>query len=396
MVRLRHIPRLRSDRLGPRTPPRRDRRPGVPRQGNRLEAGWAHASVRRLLYTSSKSERAPLHLRQDRLGPARRRLSIAAIRRPSPTSDASPTGRSSTSSGREQWTRERTKWYTLSENLYRAYLARATRSTATSPGSGRFRILGRVRAQGRHLRARPGGGACRLSRLQPRQHARRCRRRVRVKGEQNYLDVLEQRLRIAPREPVLRHRRLGPDEQLLPAALLGKLEGNARLRDPVRFVGGVQDRQVPDRFTGDAKYGDWVERLALNGLGASIPMTRGRPRLLLLRLQPYGGTEAEHRFGWSCCTGTRPQAVADFTDLVYFHRRTVERLVNSSRPRRCSGGVRANGTDRRAGFAPISRPPIASNARSRSRRRARGISLAWSVAGLARRPRSIRSEREAA
>ena len=27
------------------------------------------------------------------------------------------------------------------------------------------------------------------------------------------------------------------------------------------------------RCTGDARYGDWVERLAINGIGASIPMT---------------------------------------------------------------------------------------------------------------------------
>ena len=33
----------------------------------------------------------------------------------------------------------------------------------------------------------------------------------------------------------------------------------------------------------------------------------------------YGATKRLTDFGWSCCTGTRPQAVADYADLVYFH-----------------------------------------------------------------------------
>ncbi len=33
----------------------------------------------------------------------------------------------------------------------------------------------------------------------------------------------------------------------------------------------------------------------------------------------HGGQKRNVDFGWSCCTGTRPQAVADVCDLVYFH-----------------------------------------------------------------------------
>lgn len=33
----------------------------------------------------------------------------------------------------------------------------------------------------------------------------------------------------------------------------------------------------------------------------------------------HGGQKRNIDFGWSCCTGTRPQAVADVCDLVYFH-----------------------------------------------------------------------------
>ena len=58
-------------------------------------------------------------------------------------------------------------------------------------------------------------------------------------------------------------------------------------------------------ITGDARYGDWIERLAYNGIAATIPMSADGPRLLLLRLQRLGGVKHNHS-GWSCCTGTRP------------------------------------------------------------------------------------------
>ena len=32
-----------------------------------------------------------------------------------------------------------------------------------------------------------------------------------------------------------------------------------------------------------------------------------------------GGSKRNHSVGWSCCTGTRPMALADLHDLVYFH-----------------------------------------------------------------------------
>ena len=71
-------------------------------------------------------------------------------------------------------------------------------------------------------------------------------------------------------------------------------------------------------FTGDARYGDWIERLVLNGIGASIPMTPDGRVFYYSDYNLHGGTKRNTDFGWSCCTGTRPQAVADYADLVYF------------------------------------------------------------------------------
>ncbi len=70
--------------------------------------------------------------------------------------------------------------------------------------------------------------------------------------------------------------------------------------------------------TGDAKYGDWVERLALNGIGTSISMTAGGRVFYYSDYNPHGGKKINTEVAWSCCTGTRPQAAADCCDLVYF------------------------------------------------------------------------------
>ncbi len=72
-------------------------------------------------------------------------------------------------------------------------------------------------------------------------------------------------------------------------------------------------------ITGDARYGDWVERLAYNGIAATIPMSSDGLVFYYSDYNALGGAKRNHSVGWSCCTGTRPMALADLHDLVYFH-----------------------------------------------------------------------------
>lgn len=74
-------------------------------------------------------------------------------------------------------------------------------------------------------------------------------------------------------------------------------------------------------FTGEARYGDWMETLLYNGISAALPV------------QPDGRSfyYADYRVGmgaktffwdeWPCCSGTYIQAVADFYNLLYLHDR---------------------------------------------------------------------------
>ncbi|HEX8522039.1 MAG TPA: beta-L-arabinofuranosidase domain-containing protein [Tepidisphaeraceae bacterium] len=71
-------------------------------------------------------------------------------------------------------------------------------------------------------------------------------------------------------------------------------------------------------LTGDARYADWSEQMLYNGIGGSIPMDRDGHVQYFSDYSARGATKININ-PWSCCTGTRPQAVAEYTDLIYLH-----------------------------------------------------------------------------
>ena len=73
------------------------------------------------------------------------------------------------------------------------------------------------------------------------------------------------------------------------------------------------------RFTGEAKYGDWTERLIYNATVATIPMTSDGKVIYYSDYNLYDAKKINRQAGWTCCTGTRPLAVAELPRLIYFH-----------------------------------------------------------------------------
>lgn len=81
------------------------------------------------------------------------------------------------------------------------------------------------------------------------------------------------------------------------------------------------------RFTGEAKYAAWAEKLLYNGTGAQLPVAPGGKVMYYAsyfldgalktvedrRLLPGG-----YNFRWQCCTGTFPQDVAEYANLLYY------------------------------------------------------------------------------
>ena len=112
----------------------------------------------------------------------------------------------------------------------------------------------------------------------------------------------------------------GPDEQLLPREVLldhlSKTTATAETQCGAWAVFKMVKYLV--RCTGEARYGDWAERIAINGLGAGIPMAPDGRVFYYSDYNPHGGMKRIHGDGWSCCVGTRIQATADCCDLAYF------------------------------------------------------------------------------
>jgi DUF1680 family protein len=90
------------------------------------------------------------------------------------------------------------------------------------------------------------------------------------------------------------------------------------------------------RLTKDAKYGDWAEMLLYNGVLSLPPITDegkvmyyanyfldGGIKTVLDRRYhgapaAYDDLQVTFHYCWQCCTGTYPQAVSEYSNMIYF------------------------------------------------------------------------------
>ena len=213
------------------------------------------------------------------------------------------------------------EWYTLSENLYRAYLATGdpkyrafakvweytdywnhyADGTSIFPTGPDGRPTGAYHAYS-HVNTLGGAGAAYQGTGDP-QHLRV------LTGAYDYLQANQ----------LWPSGGYGPNEQLLPPGLrAGTLTAShAHFETQCGSWAGCKMSKYLTRFTGDARYGDWVEKLALNGLGASIAMGSDGSVFYYSDYAADGGSK-QNIIPWACCAGTRPMAVADVTDLIYY------------------------------------------------------------------------------
>jgi len=216
-----------------------------------------------------------------------------------------------------------TEWYTLSENLYRAYLVTADRKYRDFAEVWEYHDYWDVYARGGDIFGlRPDGG--RTDVYHAYSHVNTlggAAAAFLVKGDPRYLRTLVNGAEFLQQQQCFATGGFGPDEQLLPHDKLpGKLQGTHNTFETQCGTWAVfKLSKYLISFTGDAAYGDWIEKLVFNGIGASIPMSADGRVFYYSDYNLYGGTKRNIDFGWSCCTGTRPQAVADYHDLIYFH-----------------------------------------------------------------------------
>ena len=83
-------------------------------------------------------------------------------------------------------------------------------------------------------------------------------------------------------------------------------------------------------LTGEARFGDWAEKLLYNGCGGQLPIT-GDGRVMYYADYFINGVfksvedgrmhENGCSFEWQCCTGTFPEDVAEYANMPYYQDR---------------------------------------------------------------------------
>ena len=72
------------------------------------------------------------------------------------------------------------------------------------------------------------------------------------------------------------------------------------------------------QFTGEARYGDWIERLLYNGIGAALPITTGGKNYYYSDYRLSGGMRVYNWENFTCCSGTYIQDVVDYHNQIYY------------------------------------------------------------------------------
>ncbi len=218
-----------------------------------------------------------------------------------------------------------TEWYTLGENLYRAYLLTGDRKYLDFAEVWEYRAYWDLYATGGDVLARHPEAGMNPEWLHAFSHVNTLSSAAmayRVKGDPYYLRVLEGAYDYFQANQVFATGSYGPWlEHLLPkdlivAALTGDRHDSAETHCDAWAVFKLCKYLIS--FTGRARYGDWIERAVYNMVGAALPNTPDGHSFYYSDYNAAGGSKGRYPAAWTCCTGSRPTDVADYCDLIYF------------------------------------------------------------------------------
>lgn len=223
--------------------------------------------------------------------------------------------------GEPTWSPDATaEWYTLSENLYRGYLASGDGALVEAARTWHYdsfwsRFLERPTSGSNwgipawlhaysHVNTFAGVAAA-----------------YSVSCEPHYLDILRNAYDWLAETQNFATGGFGPHEFLMPedGSLGRSLEW---VTDSAEITCGswaaFKMCTALLAYTGEARYADWAEALIYNGIGATVPV-RGDGRTPYYADYRLGvATKLPYWSAWPCCSGTYLQAVAHIADLVYY------------------------------------------------------------------------------
>jgi len=213
------------------------------------------------------------------------------------------------------------EWYTLSENLYRAHLLTGLELYREFAAVWEYPAYWDRYAEGVDLFAPHADGTRTLS-YHAYSHVNTLSGAAAaylVHGAPHYLATLRAAHDYLLRTQCYATGGFGPNESLLP-----RPEWRALLTGTTRHFETQCGSWAVFKlckyllsFTGEARYGDWIERVLYTGIGASLPMTADGRVTYYSNYNPAGATKVLYDDYWSCCSGSQPTAVADYHDLVF-------------------------------------------------------------------------------
>ena len=92
----------------------------------------------------------------------------------------------------------------------------------------------------------------------------------------------------------------------------------ASFENPCGSWAGFKLSRYLTELTGLAKYGDWIELLLYNAIGAALPMTGYGRTYYYCDYAIKGGSKEYYPTLWPCCSGTYPLAVSEYHNLIYY------------------------------------------------------------------------------
>jgi len=209
-----------------------------------------------------------------------------------------------------------TEWYTLSENLYRAYQLTGNPKYRTFADVWQHTAYWKAFTSGSELTRHGHHAYSHVNTLSSAAMA------YEVTGDREYLQTIVNAYDWLKSTQFYATGGYGPDEELLPPdGALGKsLETTFKtFETPCGTWAGFKLARYLMQFTGQAHYGDWIEKLVYNAIGAALPMAPKGSTFYYSDYRLGGGRKFYHMDGtWPCCSGTLPQALADYHNLIYF------------------------------------------------------------------------------
>ncbi len=209
-----------------------------------------------------------------------------------------------------------TEWYTLSENLYRAYQA---------SGNPKYKTFGDVWRYTPYWNSFTGGAELPRYNHHAYSHVNTLSSAAMtyaVTGDPEYLQVITTAYDWLEKTQCYATGGYGPRERLLPAdgSLGAQLESTEKSFETMcGSWAAFKLARYLMRFTGEAKYGDWMERLIYNGIGAALPMGPNGQTFYYSDYRLGGARKIYYPDAtWPCCSGTVAQALADYHNIIYY------------------------------------------------------------------------------